>query len=116
MAVFKVTPQAFDSSELDDWGQVELPLSEPPCTLRGRYQVVKGRENTQAGIWECSVGRFRRNNPAGEMMHILSGECTFTGDDGKVVEGRAGDTFYFEPETEGVWDIRSTLRKTFVLF
>lgn len=116
MTVFKVSPEKFDSSELDDWGQVELPLSEPPCTLRGRFQVVAGREDTQTGIWECSPGHFRRKNPAGEMMHILSGECTFTGDDGKAVEGGPGDTFYFEPGSEGVWHIRSTLRKVFVLF
>ena len=116
MKVSKLSPEVFDSSELDDWGVVELPLSEPACTLRGRYQVIPGREDTQAWIWECTPGRFRRKNPAGEMMHILSGECSFTPDDGQTIEGGPGDTFYFEPGTEGVWHIRSLLRKTFVLF
>lgn len=116
MTVVKVSPQAFDSSELEDWGQVELPLSDPPCGLRGRFEIVPGREDTQAGIWQCSPGKFRRNNAAAEMMHILSGECSFTSEDGQVVEGGPGDTFYFQPNTEGVWDIRTTLRKTFVLF
>lgn len=116
MTAFIVSPEKLESSQLDDWGEVDLPLSDPPCLLRGRYQVVAGRENIQTGIWECTPGHFRRKNPAGEMMHILSGECSFTGDDGKVIEGGPGDTFYFEPETEGVWHIRSTLRKVFVLF
>lgn len=116
MAVFKVVPQSFDSSELDDWGPVLLPLSEPACTLRGRYHVVAGCEDTKAGVWECTVGRYRRQNLAGEMMHILSGTCTYTDDNGQKVEGQAGDTFYFEPNSEGVWDIHSTMRKTFVLY
>lgn len=116
MTVFKLTPESYDSSDLDDWGTVELPLTQPPCALRGRFQLIAGRENTQTGIWECSVGQFRRKNPSGEMMHILSGECTFTSDDGEMIEGRAGDTFYFEPNSEGVWVIHSKLRKVFVLF
>lgn len=116
-----VNIQKIDSShllptaDLDDWSTVGLPLSEPPCQLRGRKIVVPGKEEVNTGIWECKPGQFRREIEAGEMMHILTGECIFTPDHGDVIHMVAGDTLYFAPNTTGIWDIKSTVRKVYVL-
>jgi len=48
-------------------------------------------------------------------MHVLSGRCTFTPDDGEPVQISAGDTLFMSPNTMGVWDIHETLRKVYVL-
>lgn len=105
------------SEELDDWGPVGLPLSEPPCRLRGKKGAIGGRPDARIGIWECTPGKFRREIKAGEMMHILSGECTFTPDSGEApVHMKAGDTVFLPADTIGIWDIKSTLRKVYALF
>lgn len=96
-------------------GPVGIPLSEPACQLQGFKVSIPGREGTDTGIWECSPGRFRRQIAAGEVMHVLSGSCTFTPDDGQAIEIKAGDTLFMSPNTTGVWDIRETLRKVYVL-
>ncbi|MNY52058.1 hypothetical protein D3C86_1876980 [compost metagenome] len=49
-------------------------------------------------------------------MHILAGECTFTPEGGDTQEIRAGDTLFFPAHTRGVWEIKQTLRKVFVVF
>ncbi|PBM00239.1 hypothetical protein B8B58_33700 [Pseudomonas aeruginosa] len=47
---------------------------------------------------------------------IVSGEGRFTPDEGQAVEFRAGDALYFAAATQGTWDIRRTVRKTYLIF
>lgn len=104
-----------NASVVSALGPVGIPLSEPACQLNGLKVVIPGRESTDTGIWECSPGSFRRQIAAGEVMHVLSGRCTFTPDDGEPVQISAGDTLFMSPNTMGVWDIHETLRKVYVL-
>lgn len=108
-------PQTRDWTPLEDLGPVGVPLSEPACALRGRKIVIPGAESASTGIWECSPGKFRRQVQDGEIMHILAGECTFTPDGQPPLVIRAGDTVFMSPGTQGVWDIRTTVRKLYVL-
>lgn len=103
------------ATELDAWGPVGIPLSEPACQLQGIKKQIPGKEATDTGIWECTPGRFRRQIEAGEVMHILAGRCTFTPDGGAPIEIAAGDTLFLSPNTVGVWDIQQTVRKVYVL-
>lgn len=100
---------------LEDWGTVGKPLSEPACTLRGVARDIPGFDGERTGIWECSPGRFQREVTAGEVMHILCGAGTFTPDTGEAITFQAGDTLICSPMTTGVWDIRETVRKVYVL-
>lgn len=68
------------------------------------------------GVWESSPGVFRRHLKNREFSHIVSGWCIFTPDGGEPVELRAGDAVLFPANCEGIWDVRETLRKTYVLF
>lgn len=68
------------------------------------------------GVWESSPGVFRRHLKNREFSHIVSGWCIFTPDGGEPVELHAGDAVLFPANCEGIWDIRETLRKTYVLF
>lgn len=77
--------------------------------------TLPGRESAQFGIWEASVGSFRRDVVAGEIMTILSGAAIFSADDGRRFEMAAGDTLVFPPHTTGIWEIQATLRKLYVL-
>lgn len=116
MSIQKISAtNSIPSASLDGLGPVGIPLSEPSCQLRGLKKVIPGKESTDTGIWECSPGKFRRQIVAGEVMHILAGECTFTNEEGEVTHIKAGDSLFFPPNTTGVWDIKSTLRKIYVL-
>lgn len=103
------------TDELLDLGPVGIPLSEPACQLRLVKKLIPGKEAIDTGIWECSPGKFRRQILAGEVMHILSGHCTFTPDGGETMEIAAGDTLFLSPNTIGDWDIQETVRKVYVL-
>lgn len=103
------------SQDLPSVGPVGLPLSEPACQLRVAKKVIAGAESTDTGIWECSPGKFRRQITAGEVMHILSGRCTFTPDGQEPMHICAGDTLFLSPNTIGDWDIQETVRKVYVL-
>ena len=104
------------AANLNDWGTVGQPLSEPPCQLRGSKIVAPIPNAPEIGLWECAPGAYRRQIRSAETMHIISGEATFTPDGGEPVALAAGDVYFFGPDTTGVWHIQTALRKVYVLF
>ncbi|WP_349974996.1 cupin domain-containing protein [Pseudomonas sp. WHRI 8519] len=104
------------ASPLGASSPARLPIGYPIA------QAALGQDHTDeaigasVGVWESSPGVFRRHLKNREFSHIISGWCTFTPDGGEPVELRAGDAVLFPEHCEGVWDIRETLRKTYVLF
>jgi uncharacterized cupin superfamily protein len=105
-----------EAETLQDWGPVGLPLSQPPCMLRGAKMAAPIDNAPEMGVWECAPGRYRRQIRSAETMHIVSGKATFRPDNGEPVVLEAGDVFFFPPETLGVWEIHSALRKVYVIF
>ena len=49
-------------------------------------------------------------------MHVVSGAATFRPDSGEPISLKAGDVLFFPPETLGVWELHSTLRKVYIVF
>lgn len=68
-----------------------------------------------AGYWECSPGRFRRQVAKAEYSYLISGRGSFTPDGEDPIVFQAGDSVYFPPDTEGEWEIVETVRKAFVI-
>jgi len=102
-----------DSLEID--GPVARPLSTPTCITKSLAVDLEGAGANRSGIWEVSVGRFERQLANAEVMHILSGECTFTPVEGEALAIRAGDTLFFPADTNGVWDVKAPIRKVYVV-
>lgn len=100
---------------LQTTGPVGIPLSEPACVISAASQSIPGKEEIKTGIWECSVGMFRREIAEGEVMHIMRGRCSFTPDGEDAITLMAGDTVFLPPNTNGVWDIVEPVRKVYVL-
>ncbi|TDR90215.1 cupin domain-containing protein [Enterovirga rhinocerotis] len=98
----------------EDRGHVAKPISQPPCSLSGQ-SLDLGAISQRAGLWECSPGSFRRDVKEGEVMHMLSGTCTFKPDSGDEIRIGAGDTVFFPPNTGGVWTVETTIRKVYVI-
>lgn len=93
---------------------VKLPVSEPASLVR--LAATGNLPVGDAGIWECTPGRFRRQVPQAEYSYFIAGHGSFTADGGEPVEFGAGDAIYFPANSEGEWDIRETVRKAFVIF
>lgn len=113
----QIIAQSAVTADLQGHGMVAVPLSAPACALRGIEVRIPGRPDVDTGLWECSPGRFERQVVSGEVMHILAGAGCFTpeAEGAAPVEFRAGDTLFFPPGTCGVWDIRETVRKLYVM-
>ncbi|MGO4801616.1 cupin domain-containing protein [Pseudomonas sp. W22_MBD1_FP4] len=105
-----------DPSRLPDlapWGEVGLPGS-PVVSLSG-VKVEIGGESVDAGVFECTPGRYRRSVKEAEVMHFLTGAGSFTPDGEETLEFGVGDTFFFEADTYGTWSISQTMRKLYVI-
>jgi uncharacterized cupin superfamily protein len=100
---------------LQDQGVPALPVSQPPSRLSGIDVPLEGAGETATGIWECTPGRFERQLPNAETMHILAGAASFTPTGGEPLEFVAGDTLFFPAHTTGEWHVRETLRKVYVV-
>jgi len=88
--------------DLPDIGPVAEPAATHPARPpRHRFRPVRHRH----------VGESKA-----ELSHFIAGRCTFTPDGGDPIEINAGDAVYFPPGTAGTWDVRETVRKTFVTF
>ncbi|MDH4869295.1 cupin domain-containing protein [Pseudomonas sp. BN515] len=101
----------------------DLPLSEPtPVAVpvgepvpHTRVHSVERTDQVETGVWECSPGRFRRQIIEQEFCHFTHGSCTFTPDGGEPIEIKAGDALLLPANSLGVWDVKETLRKTYVI-
>lgn len=107
--------QSAQASGMKPEGQVAFPLSEPAVKTSGIEITVPGAGASRSGIWECGVGSFKRQLESAEVMHILSGECTFTEDEQEPLQIGAGDTVFFGAGTHGVWNVTAPLRKVYVI-
>lgn len=111
-----ILKQTATTDKLETVGPVPVPLSSPACEISKLAVTISGKPDCATGLWESTVGKFQRQVKEGEVMHILTGKCTFTPDGQDTpIEINAGDTVFFPANTNGVWDIQETMRKVYVL-
>ncbi|MFK0270460.1 cupin domain-containing protein [Pseudomonas asiatica] len=89
--------------------------AEPSAQARLASSVTLDDGRGEAGIWQCSPGQFKRQVMQAEYSYIVSGEGSFTPQGGEPINFTAGDVLYFSANTHGTWDIRSTVRKTYII-
>lgn len=92
---------------------VREPIDSPVASTA--THAVAGPDGLLTGVWECSPGRWRRQVLAREFSHFVAGHCVFIPDEGEPIELRTGDAVLFPANCHGVWDIRETVRKSFVI-
>ncbi|WP_322059991.1 cupin domain-containing protein [Paraburkholderia sp. J63] len=110
-----ILSQSAQCQALTPSGPVGAPITEPACVTQTLEVPLEGAGNNRSGLWAVSIGRFSRHLANAEVMHILSGECTFTPTGGEAQPIKAGDTLFFPANTTGVWDIKTPLRKVYVV-
>jgi uncharacterized protein len=97
--------------------QPDAPLvivtGEPRASVTELYRD----DVVQYGVWEVTPGVFAAENTGfAEQMHVLRGAATVTSDDGTSLELRAGVSFLAPARWRGRWEVRETLRKTYVIW
>lgn len=94
---------------------VAAPLGAPVSQTRtARHKEIE-EQKVSTGVWECTPGIWRRQVLSAEYSYFISGAGSFTMDGGEKIEFKSGDAIYFAPNTQGVWDIRETVRKTYLI-
>src|SRR5437016_7010611 len=101
---------------LSDVGPVSVPIGVPIAHLKCFEAVMLKDKQVEAGVWECSPGLWRRQVLQAELCHFVSGHAFFTPEEGDKLEIKAGDAVFFPPNSRGVWDVRETVRKSYVTF
>jgi len=105
-----------DRAVMGQFEPVNDALSTPaPQASLAQHQDVAPVQ-AQIGIWECTPGQMRRSVTGREFSHILTGQATFTPDGGAPVALGPGDAVLFPANCQGTWDIKQTVRKTYVIF
>ena len=79
-------------------------------------RALFGVHDPDDGGFDRLVGIRRRQVLQAELCHFVSGHAFFTPENGEKFEIKAGDAVFFPPNSRGVWDVRETIRKTYVTF
>jgi uncharacterized protein len=101
---------------LPETAPVSVPMGTPVAQLKWREAFKEQEKHVEAGVWECSPGVWKRQVLQAELCHFVSGHAFFTPDGEKTIEIKAGDAVFFPPNSRGTWDVRETIRKTYVTF
>ena len=101
---------------LPDVGPVAVPVGLPVAHLKCFEAYEDKARQIEAGVWECTPGVWKRQVLLAELCHFISGHAYFTPEVGEALEIRAGDAVFFPADSRGTWDVRETIRKTYVTF
>jgi len=105
--------------ELKAWGQrAGCDTGDKDCQTSGLKVIDPSTaEGTKVGVWECTKGGFPvKKRTTTETCHILSGNATiFTDGVKSSLDLNPGDTIVLPKGWSGRWEIRSKLRKIYVI-
>ncbi|KRE12692.1 hypothetical protein ASE66_19515 [Bosea sp. Root483D1] len=100
------------------------PSSPPPANLlegpvpqcRSFNAFTDEASRVRAGIWDSTpYRRILRPQPVNELMHILAGSVTLTGEDGRPVRVGTGETIFVPYGTLCAWDSDEHVAKIYVV-
>ncbi|WP_174873672.1 cupin domain-containing protein [Vogesella oryzae] len=103
-----ITPDSFAAP-------AERQLSGP-CLQSVEMHYSDPTGQFHAGLWSGGVGAWRVKYTECEFCTLLEGLVRLHGDDGSVVEIRAGQHFVIPAGFEGVWEVLEPAKKTFAVF
>jgi len=101
---------------LPEVGPVAAPMGLPVSQLKCSEAVSLPDKQVEAGVWECTPGVWSRQVKQAELCHFVAGHCYFTPEGGQSIEIKAGDAVFFPLNSRGIWDVKETVRKTYVTF
>ena len=100
--------------EFADWGPIPDMIEGESKTF-GRLLHRNADGSSESGIWNCTPGTWRCHVTRDEFCHFLAGECTYTADNGQVIEVRPGTVAFFPEDWKGICEVRETIRKVYMI-
>ena len=96
-------------TDLVDWGL--QPEALDGASRSSGILLWKSDDGTlEAGLWQCTPGRWRLALPGDELCHFTRGRATYRSDAGEIVEVRAGSVVHFEQGWRGECTVHSPLQ------
>lgn len=96
-------------------------VAEQDFTTADKTEIISSFYETEdesllVGVWECAPCREEIDAyPVNEMMTVISGSVSLTGQDGTKQTFSAGDTFFIAKGTPCIWEITEKLRKYYMI-
>lgn len=100
--------------ELKDWGPVPTML-EGQSVTSGVLLHRNEDGSSECGIWVCTPGTWACHVERDEFCHFLEGHCTYTGEDGQVIEIAPESVAFFPAGWKGTCVVRETVRKVYMI-
>jgi len=97
----------------DDWGP-QAEMLEGASQSSGKL-LWKDGKGAECGVWDCTPGRWRLALPADELCHFVSGNATYTSDEGEVIKVNAGTVVHFKQGWQGECHVHDTIRNVYML-
>lgn len=101
-------------NKLNDWGRVEEPI-EGVSKMSGVLLSREASGRAESGIWTCTPGTWRCVLGSDELCHFLKGRCTYTHDNGEVIEIMADTAAFFPQGWSGRCQVHETVRKVYMI-
>ena len=108
---------------VDQLASLDLGPPQPKPTSIEGHQMEAARTlwsspdgKAEAGVWECSPGRFTANRETNsEICHIISGRVTLHDGDGRARSLGPGDMLVLPIGWKGEWTIHEMTRKLYFI-
>ncbi len=84
-------------------------------TLNIEDRGSEDRGSLFAGLWQSTPGAWHVDYAEWEYIRILQGHSVLIDDSGQETHLRAGDSWIIRPGFKGVWDVRETTLKDYVI-
>ena len=99
--------------ELEDTG-VHPQALEGTAPSTAWLEVYGDDDGRDAGICQCSPGKYRLERASDEFCYILEGHWKLIGDNGDDYEVKAGDVLYLRKGWCGTSHVIETIRKVYM--
>ena len=90
----------------------ELVVEGDPVHTTWNLEELDG---LYCGLWQSTPGSWKVSYSEWEYVHILEGVSVLTDTAGTAVTLRAGDSYVIRPGFEGVWTVKETTLKDYVI-
>ncbi len=100
--------------QLTDWGSVEQPI-DGVSKVSGILLSREADGSAESGIWVCTPGTWRCVLTSDELCHFLKGRCTYTHDNGEVIEITADTAAFFPQGWSGQCQVHETVQKVYMI-
>jgi len=109
-----VMPDPLAVTDLVDWGEIPTMI-EGQSRTSGRLLHKGADGRSECGLWCCTPGTWACHVTRDEFCHFLEGRCTYTRDDGEVIEITPGTAAFFPEGWKGTCTVHETVRKLYMI-